>query len=316
MSNKLLASLVAALSLAACDERSTSTPVARVEPKVLQVIPSKAPVIPDAGVSLGVVEFVDAGTIDTLALTHDTPQVDHLARAAQLESVGDVKGALVEARRALFTTPDDVETLSRIAKLGRRARQPGVTAEAFGRIATLTPTDATPCIAQGRVLLDAKDGVGAIAAGRQAITRDEGNPEGWQILGLGQLSTNDLPGAIASFEKAVELAPNHGWALNNLGFAYLRANENKKAAEVLQRASVLLPTVAYVQNNLGVALERTSRPDDAKAAYQHAMDLSPKYVKARINAARMARVSQPELEVDDGESVSDVPADVHPMPEP
>ncbi len=319
MSNKLLASLVAALSLAACEERTvTSTPatVARVEPKVQQVIPSKLPAVRDSGVTVAVTPVVvDSGIVDSLAMSHDTPTVDHLARATQLETVGDFKGALIEARRALFTTPDDVETLSRIAKLGRRTRQPAITAEAFGRIATISPTDATPCISQGRALLDAKDGTGAIVAGKEAVSRDEGNPEGWQILGLGQLSTNDLSGAIASFEKAVELSPNHGWALNNLGFAYLRANETAKAAEVLQRASVLLPTVAYVQNNLGVALERIKRPEEAKAAYQHAMDLSPKYVKARINAARMAKVSATEFD-DEDDSMSDVPADAHPLPEP
>ena len=66
-----------------------------------------------------------------------------------------------------------------------------------------------------------------------------------------------------------------------------------------------------MQNNLGVALERVGRGDEAKAAYQHAMDLSPKYVKARINAARVAKAPKAdEAQLDD--TMSDVP---HPMPE-
>ena len=75
----------------------------------------------------------------------------------------------------------------------------------------------------------------------------------------------------------------------------------------------LLPNVAYVHNNLGVALERTGRGEEAKTAYQQAMDLSPKYVKARLNADRVAKAAQSSDEqVDEPETMSDVP---HPMPE-
>jgi tetratricopeptide (TPR) repeat protein len=108
--------------------------------------------------------------------------------------------------------------------------------------------------------------------------------------------------------------------MNNLGFAYLRANENAKAVEVLTPASEKLTTVAYVHNNLGVALERMGRKDEAKAAYLHAMDLSPKYVKARVNADRVARsevpvfddaTPEPVATPAEPESLSDIP---HPMP--
>ena len=80
----------------------------------------------------------------------------------------------------------------------------------------------------------------------------------------------------------------------------------------LEHAAEVLPNVAYVHNNLGVALERVGRGDEAKAAYQQAMDLSPKYVKARINAARVAKVSQPTEEPQVDDTLSDLP---HPMPE-
>lgn len=314
MSKKVIAACLAAISLAACEETAVTKP-----PPVSSVIPSKPvvalrPPVFDAGTTTEVAVVQDAGRIDTLVIVHDSPSFDHLARSKQLVSDGDSKGALVEARRALFSTPDDEETLTQIARLARRTKQLDLCAEAWGRLGSLRTTDAAPMIQQGHALLDAKDFAGAIIAGREAITRDEGNPEGYQVTGLAQLSVNELAGAIASFEKAVELSPSHGWALNNLGFAYLRANENVKAVEVLEKASGLLPTVAYVQNNLGVALERVGRPDEAKAAYQHAMDLSPKYVKARINAARMAKAP---VTSDDSQlspdSMSDIPPDAHPI---
>jgi tetratricopeptide (TPR) repeat protein len=310
MSNKVIAALIAALTLAACEE-TPSTPV--------RVIPSKAPVAlevlapMDSGTPVAVLP--DAGRSDTLAIAHDSPSFDHLARSQQLVLDGDARGALVEARRALYSTPEDEDTLLQIAKLSRRVKQYQLSAEAWGRLGALKPSDPSPMLQQGKALLELKDYAGAIAAGREAVARDEGNPEGYQLTGLAQLSANELSGAIASFEKAVELAPSHGWALNNLGFAYLRANENEQAVKVLEKASGLLPAVAAVQNNLGVALERVGRGDEAKAAYQHAMDLSPKYVKARINAARLARV---QLPADDSQSapdsMSDIPADAHPVP--
>ncbi len=304
--HKIIAAL-AALSITACTE---TTPPS----KPVSVIPSKVEPKPLARV----VEVRDAGApltvaptepiVDPLVLAHDTNGVDHLGRARQLASDGDVKGALVEARRALFSTPSDVETLMTVAKLSRRAGQPQLAADAWGRVAALTPDDATPVIQQARARMQFKDFVGAVTSGREAIARDAGSAEAFQVTGIAQLAQNELSGAIASFEKAVELEPNHGWALNNLGFACLRANMNERAAAVLERASEQLPHVAYVQNNLGIALERVGRGDEAKAAYQHAMDLSPKYVKARINAARVARAPQ-QGEVIEGE------LDVHPMDE-
>lgn len=309
---KIIAAL-AALSITACTE---SKPVTSVPPPV---IPSKSIVVAPKTL----LQVIDAGApvtevpkevapVDALVVAHDSASVDHLGRATQLSSEGDVKGALLEARRALFTTPADVETLTLVAKLSRRAGQPELAAEAWGRVAAQAPDDATALIQQARAFMAMKDYAGAVTAGRDASTRDPGSAEAFHVTGIAQLSMNELGGAIASFEKTVELEPNHGWALNNLGFACLRANKNERAVEVLEHAAELLPQVAYVQNNLGVALERVGRGDEAKAAYQHAMDLSPKYVKARINAARVAKAP---TSMDEAPVVDDGIDAAHPLPE-
>ncbi len=307
---KFLAAAFAALSITACTE--PPTPVSVIPSKVLTAPIARVVEARDAGAPITLAP-PEVTTVDPLVVAHESKDIDHLGRAKSLASEGDVKGGLLEARRALFTTPSDVETLTTVARLSRRAGQPELAAEAWGRIAAQTPDDASPLIQQARAMLQMRDFAGAVMAGRDAITRDAGNAEAFQVTGLGQLGMHELAGAIASFEKAVEIDPNHGFAQNNLGLACLRANENTKAVKALERASELLPHVAYVHNNFGIALERVGRGDEAKAAYQQAMDLSPKYVKARVNAARVAKVQLPTEEQQVEDVMSDVP---HPIPEP
>ncbi len=294
---KRFTAVLAAISLNACQQSSPPPVISpKVEPVVRVVEVSTAVEPPKA-----VVPF------DILAVAHEAPNVDHLAHARQLSSEGDVKGALLEARRALFSTPADVETLTTVAKLSRRNGQHDLASEAWARIAVLTPDDAMPLIQHARTLMQLKNFEEAVQSARQAIERDPENAEPFQVMGKALLSLNNLSEAIASFERAVEINPEHGWALNNLGFAYLRANQNEQAVSVLERAVQVLPTAASVHNNFGVALERTGRNDEAKAAYQESMDLSPKYVKARLNAARVAKVQVPQLD--------ELMNELHAMPE-
>ncbi|MBM4778794.1 MAG: tetratricopeptide repeat protein [Archangiaceae bacterium] len=309
MKKQIVAAVAAALAFAACEDSTPKKVTVFPATPTPVVVAKVAPVIPDSGVPLTKVEE-PVMPIDALALVHDTKNVDHLTRAKQLVQDQDPKGALTEARRALFSAPGDAETLELIAKLGRQAGQPSISAEAWGRLAQQRSGDAIASIKQARALLHAKDFGAAITAGREAATRDPGNPEAFQVTGLAQLSSGDLQGAITSFKTVIALQPDHGYAMNNLGLAYLRANMNEQAVEVLEDAIEQLPNVSYVQNNLGVAYERVGRADDAKHAYQQAMDLSPKYVKARVNAARVAK-SPVELDGDDT-TMSDVPHPIEP----
>ncbi len=294
MKTKLISCCIAALTFAACEDNIQPVP-RPVSPPMRVVAPAAQIAVAapfDAGRAMEVEE-------DILALKHDQPTVDHLARAKQLSDEGDRAGALTEAKRAIFTSPNDEETLTFIAALTQKLGKHGMSAEAYGRLAQLRTEDAVPRVQQARALVKAKAFDRAAIAGKDAIKRDAGNPEAFQAAGLGYLGNGELQNAIFMFTKVIELKPDHGWALNNLGLAYLRANENEKAVDVLARSAELLPNTAYVHNNLGVALERVGRKDEAKQAYLTSTTLSPKYVKARINAERVAKVGTvDELELE------------------
>lgn len=312
MKKKILTALCTALAFAACDD---AQPVARNKPlsppTPLAQVASKPKPGPDAG-QLTRAEPQPELPRDTLAVEHDQPKVDHLSRAEDLKGLGDFAGALTEARRALFTDGTDEDALKLIARIAPRTGNPVMAADALGRIAEQHPDDAVPHVAHARALITTHDYAGAVTAAREAVKIDDQNVEAWHALGRAHLSAKDLQSAIVAFEKAVELDPKHGYALNNLGLAYLRANENAAAAQVLERAAEALPNVAYVQNNLGVAYERLGHVDAAKEVYSRATLLSPKYVKAKVNSARVAKV---QLTPEDVEGL-ETPEDVNPLPEP
>jgi tetratricopeptide (TPR) repeat protein len=293
MNHKIVAVCAAALVISGCDERS-ATPSAPSPPATAAVRtpatapPARAPEPIGAGV-----EIPEAEGGQILALAHEeSRQVDHLSRATALREQGDFEGAVAEARRALFDEPEDVEALEEIARAARLAGLHEIRLEALERLAALRPEDPAPLVRRARALLSLKRFAEALAAGMLAVERGPEEPEAYQARGRAQLSKGELAPAIADFEKVLALKPDHGHALNNLGFAYLRANRNHDAVEVLRRAVEALPHVAYVHNNLGVALERVGRIDEAKEAYAAASFLSPKYVKAQVNASRIARLAR------------------------
>jgi Flp pilus assembly protein TadD len=229
---------------------------------------------------------------DALSLAHEhLNRVNHGARARTLRELGDLSGALTESRRALYDAPEDEETLGTIARLGQLTGQTVFAVLAYERLGRLNPDDASPLVQQARLLVSLGRYADAVRVGEEAVSREPEEPEAYQVLGRAHMAAGNLPEALLRLQQAVHLAPEHGYALNNLGLAWLRANENAKAAEVLARAAALLPYVAYVHNNLGVAYERLGRTEEAQAAYATATQLSPRYVKARVNSRRMSKVA-------------------------
>lgn len=280
--NRCLPALAAAALLLACTAEPGPLP-----PR--PAVPPRAP-LPVAVAADAAPAEVEPQAEDPLGLPHEHPRtVDHLGRADELKSLGDLEGALAEARRAVHDDPLDEEALAAVARLARLTADLRLSADAWERLALILEEDSHPCLQQGRALLDAGDPDGALLAAERARARDEGNPEVFQLLGRAYLARKQLSLAAEQFREAVALDPEHGHALNNLGLVLLRTSQHREAADVLRRAADLLPTVAHVHNNLGIALERLGDTEGAREAYEAASRLSPRYVKAALNKQRVAR---------------------------
>ncbi|MGI5861569.1 MAG: tetratricopeptide repeat protein [Myxococcales bacterium] len=228
---------------------------------------------------------------EPLALAHDCAgPVDHLARARTLRDAGDLKSALLEARRAL-QHEQSIEALEEAALLARRVRDRELAMRLYTALGDKVPAEALPLIKLARLAAEAKDWEKVLAASAEAILRDPAVAESYHLRGRAHLNLKRLSSAIRDFRKAAALDPTHGWAFNNLGYAYLLSNEPERAIEPLEEAARLLPQVARVHNNLGLAYEKSGDKASAREAFAKALDLDPDYVKAMVNKARLTQLA-------------------------
>jgi tetratricopeptide (TPR) repeat protein len=309
MQRNTLAVLGAVLALAGC--KKSPPPAVESPPPVAPVRTALAPVasaVHDAGAA---VAQVPAAARVVLGLAHtDRGQANHLARARALRDEGDSLEALAEARRQLADSPLDEDALEVVARTAAALGQTALAAEAFETLGGVRDDDAVPLVQAARLRLVLKDAAGAERLASEALGRDDGNVEAYQVLGRGALVDGDLRRAMDWLEQAEALAPSHGWVLNNLGFAYLRANENARALETLSRAAELLPEAAVVQNNLGVALERMGKPEEATRAFERSAALAPHYTRALVNRARLALLRSSDAGQDPEEDSTDAEDEV------
>lgn len=287
-SKKIVAGVVAALTLTACEERAHQVPQANVPVRIPHL--ERPPVSVATLVPVAMDASVAAPFVDALALPDDAPKLDHLALARVLKRDGAFDDALVEARKSLVKFPNDEQALTFIARLSTQLGQHALAQGAQERIAEIKTDDAVPLVRAARSAMAGADFDAAVTRAGQAILRDPFNADAHHVSGRAHLARGELKAAIDALEIAASLDPQNGYVLNTLGLAYLRANENEKAREVLEVAVDQVPNVAYVHNNLGVALERLALKDDAAKEDMAASTLSPKYVKALINSQRVAKV--------------------------
>jgi tetratricopeptide (TPR) repeat protein len=96
--------------------------------------------------------------------------------------------------------------------------------------------------------------------------------EGWNNLGIVQLTTHDDDAALESFKKVLEIEPDNAGALLNLGNCYDKKNMPEKACELFLKSVAVRPDFADAWFNAGNAY-------CAMKKYQMAIDAFEKAIK-------------------------------------
>ncbi|MBN1984407.1 MAG: tetratricopeptide repeat protein [Chitinivibrionales bacterium] len=107
--------------------------------------------------------------------------------------------------------------------------------------------------------------------------------EGWNNLGIVQLSLSEHDAAKQSFEKVLQLDPENHGALLNLGNYYDLKNSYSEAIDYFTKAVAAKPDFSDGWYNLGNAYLKDCQYERAKSAFQKALKFDPQLYSAFKN---------------------------------
>lgn len=115
----------------------------------------------------------------------------------------------------------------------------------------------------------------ALAAAREANSRNDNLPEVHFSLGSVYSAMGKNAQAIEEIKRALQLEPNSDDGYLRLGRAYSAAGESQAAQAAFKKAVELNPYYWYNHDRLGVAYAQVGRNDDALNELKRAMELNP-----------------------------------------
>lgn len=110
------------------------------------------------------------------------------------------------------------------------------------------------------------------------------------LLGIAQQHTGRHPGAVKTFERLARMQPRVSAYWNNLGVACRLAGDLAASERALLKARSLASSDAEVHYNLGLLYIQQQRWSVARDVLLGAVELAPRFVEARLEAAHACHV--------------------------
>ncbi|WDM68464.1 tetratricopeptide repeat protein [Xanthomonas cucurbitae] len=119
---------------------------------------------------------------------------------------------------------------------------------------------------------------------REAVRRQPGDFVAWLMLADAELGMGATAAGEQAVQRALALQPGHPEAIARLGRVRWAQARHAEAANLLQQASELVPQHPGIALWLGHALEDAGQPEQAAAAYTRAYQLLPDepYIAAQL----------------------------------
>jgi tetratricopeptide (TPR) repeat protein len=124
----------------------------------------------------------------------------------------------------------------------------------------------------------------------QVPDAEVGNEAFLALLGMAQQQTGEYPRAAQTFERLTRIQPDVPAWWNNLGEACRQAGDLPAAERALLKARSLAPGDADVHYNLGLLYIQQQRWSLARGVLLDAVQLAPRFVEARLEAAHACHV--------------------------
>jgi Flp pilus assembly protein TadD len=127
----------------------------------------------------------------------------------------------------------------------------------------------------------------AVAAYKNALSRDPGQWRTAHGLALALAASGDLTGAMASLRQALELAPREAAIYETMAQIQTQQGRLQDALVTLRSGRKVAPDSPELANSLGTTLLRAGDPAAAETAFRDAVRLRPELAAMRVNLATL-----------------------------
>ncbi|MGD9200798.1 MAG: tetratricopeptide repeat protein [Chitinispirillia bacterium] len=145
------------------------------------------------------------------------------------------------------------------------------------------PNDFNVMLAYGNACFSKNDLKESLLIFRKLTVIRSDRVEGWNNLGITQLSLKDYRSAKESFKKVLEIEPDNCGALLNMGNYYDHFKKYEKAIDIFKRVTSMRPDFTDAWFNLGNAFMKMQRYEEAIAVYNKSLKFKPQFYSAFKN---------------------------------
>jgi tetratricopeptide (TPR) repeat protein len=186
-------------------------------------------------------------------------------------------------RQAYSADPGDLETASKLAQLYTDKGWFNEAIEVYKTITSKDDGNYSLLLEYGNVCFKHQDFEEAAALFQKLTSLKPQRVEGWNNLGIAQLSRREEDKALESFKKVLNIEPDNAGALLNLGNCYANKNSFEEAAGFFQKAVALKPDFSDGWFNLGNTYCSMKKFPEAVGAFEKSMKYQREFPSALKN---------------------------------
>lgn len=215
---------------------------------------------------------------DSVDEAPDTP----LLLARVLHHLGDLEGAMHQARDYLQRQPQSAEALGVMALLNLDADQEDEARNWAEQALALNPENLESLVTLGSVALAQFEPERAGTCFRHAVERYPSSGRAWSGLGLLHMMQQDLPAAVEALKQSVRYMPGHIGTWHALAWAQLMSKDIQGGKESFQAAMDIDHSFGETHGGLAVAAVMENRDEEARDLIKRALRLNPMAFSARF----------------------------------
>lgn len=184
---------------------------------------------------------------------------------------------LENLREAYKQNPDDKDSAIQLAQLYTDLGWLNEAITIYKHLIEKYPNQFSILLAYGNICVTKQLNKEAIKTFQKLTVIRPERIEGWNNLGIVQLSLGDYSAARNSFKKVLEMEPQNHGALLNMGNYYDHVGKIDKAIEMFKKATAVKPYFSDAWFNLGNAYITQKKYEKAIEVFEKSLKYNPKF---------------------------------------